>query len=120
MARVGKNFLKELKAAGLSELPFSWSSDGDLFFSDAMTPEQVTAVIAVFAAHDPDALDQEEVKEREEAQALKADAKFQNIVRKTPEQARTWTESNFPTLTPAERKDLATIVMAIGVLGRLL
>jgi hypothetical protein len=58
------------------------------------------------------------VQDRADRQALKADAKFQNIVRKTPEQARTWTESNFPTLTPAERKDLATIVMAIGVLGR--
>lgn len=50
--------------------------------------------------------------------AIKADTKFQNLISKTPAQAKNWVDNNFPTLTDPERKDLATIVIAIGVLGR--
>ena len=63
---------------------------------------------------------EEEASAREEAevQALKSDAKFQNLVSKTPAQARAWCQSSFPTLTGPEQNDMATLVHAIGILGR--
>jgi len=61
---------------------------------------------------------QAEQSRKDDAAALKADAKFQDLISKTPAQARNWVDKNFPTLTEPERKDLATIVIAIGVLGR--
>lgn len=51
-------------------------------------------------------------------QEIKGDAKFQNLISKTPAQARNWVDNSFPTLTTPERKDLATLVIAIGILGR--
>lgn len=50
---IGPTFATELAAAGLSGLPFSWASDGVLTFSAAMTGAQITAVEAVYSAHDP-------------------------------------------------------------------
>jgi len=51
-------------------------------------------------------------------QEIKADAKFQNFISKTPSQVKNWVENSFPSLTPAEQKDLATLVQAIVILGR--
>lgn len=45
------NLEQRLKAAGLLGLPFSWSSEGELEFSDDMTSEQISAINAVFVAH---------------------------------------------------------------------
>lgn len=53
MKPIGANFFNELKAAGLSGLPFSWQDDGHLSFSEAMTPQQIMAVNAVYEAHNP-------------------------------------------------------------------
>lgn len=53
---IGNTFSDELKAAGLLGLPFSWGADGSFEFSPTMTQEQRDAVMAVYAAHDPDAV----------------------------------------------------------------
>lgn len=55
MKTIGKSFYSELVAAGLDGLPFSWGEDGSFEFSDSMTDEQIAAVNAVYAAHDPTA-----------------------------------------------------------------
>lgn len=55
--RISSSFTKELEAAGLSGLPFSWSSTGELFFSDGVTADQQAAIQAVYNAHDPDKSD---------------------------------------------------------------
>lgn len=51
---IGPSFVRELRAAGLGGLPFSWGPDG-VFYSPKMTAEQIAAVEAVLAAHDPTA-----------------------------------------------------------------
>ena len=45
------NIEQRLKAAGLLGLPFAWGADGAVEFGEAMTPPQIAAVEAVFAAH---------------------------------------------------------------------
>lgn len=50
---IGSSFSAELAAAGLLGLPFSWSPDGDLTFGAAMTTDQISAVEAVYTAHNP-------------------------------------------------------------------
>jgi hypothetical protein len=50
---IGPNFSNELAAAGLTGLPFSWSPDGTLTFMPAMTSAEISAVEAVYAAHNP-------------------------------------------------------------------
>jgi hypothetical protein len=50
---IGPTFFAELKAAGLVGLPFSWGADGSLTFSETLTAEQISAIGAVYAAHDP-------------------------------------------------------------------
>lgn len=50
---IGPTFPAELAAAGVLTLPFSWSADGDISFSPSMTSDQIAAVQAVYAAHDP-------------------------------------------------------------------
>jgi len=71
--------------------------------------EQIDEINARKAKRGADRLALEEVK---------ADAKFQNLISKTPAQAKNWVENNFPSLTLPEQKDLATLVIAIGILGR--
>lgn len=56
MKPIGQHFAKELETAGLLGLPFSWGDDGSFTFSEAMAPAQIDAVMAVYAAHDPDAV----------------------------------------------------------------
>ena len=51
--RIGSTFSAELFSAGLGGLPFSWSDDGELFFSDEITDEQRHGIEMVLAAHDP-------------------------------------------------------------------
>ncbi|CAL8476392.1 tail fiber assembly protein [Caballeronia sp. S22] len=50
---IGPSFADELAAAGLSGLPFSWTSDGDFTYSESMTADQIAQVQAVYDAHDP-------------------------------------------------------------------
>lgn len=51
----GKTFPLELKAAGLVDLPFSWTPDGSFIFDDSLSAEQRAAIEAVAAAHSPEA-----------------------------------------------------------------
>jgi len=67
----------------------------------APSPEQLAA--------DKTAVDAKDVRE---------DAKFQALIAKTPQQVKNWVQNSFPTLTLPEQRDLATIIQAIGVLGR--
>lgn len=50
---IGPSFYDELVVAKLAGLPFAWSADGQFTFSDDMTQEQISAVQAVYEAHDP-------------------------------------------------------------------
>jgi hypothetical protein len=54
---IGPTFPADLEAAGLLGLAFAWSPDGTMAFDPSMTPAQVAAVEAVYAAHDPTAVD---------------------------------------------------------------
>lgn len=56
-------FLKELTAAGLAAVPFSYSEDG-LVFADAVSPVTRAQVQAVFDAHDGDAPDAADIAAR--------------------------------------------------------
>lgn len=51
--QIGPSFASELAAAGLVGLPFSWGADGSINFSPTMTAQQIAAVQAVYAAHNP-------------------------------------------------------------------
>lgn len=53
---IGPSFATELKVAGLLGLPFAWGADGGFTFDPALTQVQITAILAVYAAHDPSAL----------------------------------------------------------------
>ena len=55
MKAISDTFGKELQAVGLAGLPFSWGADGTFQFDERMTQEQIDAVNAVYAAHDPTA-----------------------------------------------------------------
>lgn len=57
MKKIGEHFSQEIDAAGLTGLPFSWGGDGIIQFDPRMTPEQVDAVRAVYAAHVPDGVE---------------------------------------------------------------
>ncbi|WP_343742145.1 hypothetical protein [Herbaspirillum huttiense] len=52
--KVGITFGEELKAAGLAGLPFSWTEDGDFWFAESLTENQIKAIEAVYAAHVPE------------------------------------------------------------------
>lgn len=56
MKTIGVHFSNELEAAGLLGLPFSWGGDGSFTFAEGMAQAQIDAVMAVYAAHDPDAV----------------------------------------------------------------
>jgi len=49
----GPNFAGELVAAGLINLPLSWTPDGQIFARENLTTEQNRILDAVIAAHDP-------------------------------------------------------------------
>lgn len=55
MKTIGPSFFSEIQLAGLSGLPFSWSSDGTILYAEDMTEAQRAAVQAVYNAHDPNA-----------------------------------------------------------------
>lgn len=55
MKAIGPSFFSEIQLAGLSGLPFSWSSDGTILYAEDMTEAQRAAVQAVYDAHDPNA-----------------------------------------------------------------
>jgi hypothetical protein len=71
--RIGSTFSAELFSAGLGGLPFSWSDDGELFFSDEITDEQRHGIEMVLAAHDPAAADAADSVKQQIA-ALEADS----------------------------------------------
>jgi hypothetical protein len=50
---IGPSFAGELLAAGLTNLPFSYSADGDFTYGPTLTADQIAAIEAVYAAHDP-------------------------------------------------------------------
>ncbi|WP_017452172.1 hypothetical protein [Herbaspirillum rubrisubalbicans] len=52
--KIGTTFGEELKAAGLGGLPFCWTEDGDFWFAESLTDEQIKGIKAVYAAHVPD------------------------------------------------------------------
>lgn len=53
MAVLGETFTKELEAAGLGGLPFSWQPDGGISGRENLTAAENTTLDAVIAAHDP-------------------------------------------------------------------
>lgn len=56
MQRIGPSFAAELESAGLLGLPISWNLEtGDLTYDERLTPEQLSAVRAVLAKHNPSA-----------------------------------------------------------------
>lgn len=76
----------------------------------------VEANIAPLLAPSPEQLAAD--KTAVDAKDVREDAKFQALIAKTPQQVKNWVQNSFPTLTLPEQRDLATIVQAIGVLGR--
>jgi hypothetical protein len=54
VATIGPTFADELREAGLAGLPFSWTPDG-LHDTSQLRPDQLDAVNAVLAVHDPSA-----------------------------------------------------------------
>lgn len=52
--KIGTTFGEELKAAGLGGLPFSWTEDGDFWFAESLTEEQIERIQAAYAVHVPD------------------------------------------------------------------
>ena len=53
MNTIGPSFSKELLAAGVAGLPFTWKEDGVIFYGETVTEAQKSQVEAVLAAHDP-------------------------------------------------------------------
>jgi len=83
-----------------------------------MTPEEVAAIQAAALAEQINPERLKRVADQTAVGELKADTKFQNLISKTPAQAQSWVENSFPSLTRPEQRDLTTIVIAVGVLGR--
>ncbi len=54
MKPIGKHFHKELLAAGLAGLPFSWSDYGKINFDPKLPQDKRDAVMRVYELHDPD------------------------------------------------------------------
>ena len=52
MIVIGPTFFKEVQAAGLNGLPFTWNATG-LINTDQLTPDQLSAVQTVLTAHNP-------------------------------------------------------------------
>lgn len=57
MKPIGPSFASELRAAALDGLAFSWTDDGEFQFDATITTAQRTAIMTVYAAHDPAAPD---------------------------------------------------------------
>lgn len=55
--QIGPNFANEIRAAGLGGLPFAWDNAGNFVYGPDMTQDQINAVQAVYAAHNPDTPD---------------------------------------------------------------
>lgn len=53
MKKIGKSFSIELVAAGLLGLQVVWSEDGSFSFDASVSEQQKTAVLNVYAAHNP-------------------------------------------------------------------
>ena len=110
--RVPRELLEEIPdpARGNDEIEYTQEIDEAPYIVITPKPQaMIDTVLARKAKQEADRLALEEVK---------ADTKFQNLISKTPTQAKNWVDNNFPTLTAPERKDLATLVIAIGILGR--
>lgn len=57
-------------------------------------------------------------QEKQDAQAAKADAKFQSFIAMTPAEAKQWAKDSFPSLTLPEQKDFGALAAAVAILGR--
>lgn len=53
MKAIGLSFAHEIETAGLIGLPFSWTSEGAINFSELMTEAQKATVLAVYSSHNP-------------------------------------------------------------------
>lgn len=51
---IGPTFELELKKAGLSGLPFSWSKSGEFFFDKSISQSQREAIISIYDSHNPE------------------------------------------------------------------
>lgn len=83
-----------------------------------LTEREIAELAAKAAAQAADPQHIAAVAEQQARKELRLDSKFQNLINKTPAQVKNWCENNFPSLTLSEQRDLATIVMAISILGR--
>lgn len=66
MKAIGETFVGEIQAAGLSGLPFTWSSDGEMNLA-ALDDVDKAKVQAVYDAHDPKAVSPEMLRSRRDA-----------------------------------------------------
>ena len=57
MKAIGETFARELDAAGIQDRRFSWGADGVIEFHPDVSAETRAAVLAVYGAHEPDAID---------------------------------------------------------------
>ena len=71
--QIGRSFGEELIAAGLNELPISWTSAGEFTGREELTAEQNSALDAVIAAHDAGTWDIQQHERRERRRAFAAD-----------------------------------------------
>jgi protein-disulfide isomerase-like protein with CxxC motif len=100
-------------------------SDGTYTYPDELVPKGLTEIQkAEYDLLQPTpsaaqiAAAAQVAQDKADAAALKADAKFQALIAKTPAQCKNWAQNNFPTLTAPEQNDLATLVQCIGILAR--
>lgn len=54
---IGPKFKREIAAAGLTTVAFSWTPSGEITFAPSVSQEARAAVLAVYEAHDPEAPD---------------------------------------------------------------
>lgn len=73
---IGPNFTKELEAAGLLGLSFSWGPDGTLQFDPGLSPQNVAAITSVYTAHDPATIPIEQTR----LQGIRDDAMRQQLL----------------------------------------
>ncbi len=118
---IGPSFSLELQAAGLLGLPFSWGSDGTFAFGESVTPQQISGVMAVYAAHDPNTVTAALARlgvDAAEVATLKADGTWIALINQTRAQWVTWAQSNLPSLTAAEQVRFGNLFWVVAIAVR--